>query len=471
MFKKLLISVSIGIIIWIIPAPEGMDVNAWHVFAIFSSTIVAIVLKAMPIGAIAVLAITVTALTQVLAPGSAGKSITYALAGFSESVIWLIVIAFFIARSFIKTGLGHRISYIFIKFLGKRTLSLAYGLILSDLILSPAMPSNTARSGGIIYPILKAISINFGSEPEKKTQKKIGSFLIFTVFQCNMITSAMFLTAMAGNPLCLKIASDMGVQLTWIGWFIAGVVPGIVSLIIIPLVLYKIYAPEIKATPDATNIAKAELDKMGKISPKELTLIGIFLVLLILWIFGSSIGVSSTTAALVGVCLLLLTGVLEWVDITGEKGAWDTLIWFSALVMLANNLNRLGFMDWINIHVRSALGDINWLTAFVVLLIIYIYVHYLFASLTAHIAAFYGTFLALGIAIGVPPVMMALGLAFASNIMGGITHYASGPAPIFYGSNYIEISDWWRIGFILSVINIIIWIGVGSVWWKVLGLW
>lgn len=459
------VTVLVGLVIWFVPPPTGVDLSAWHLLAIFIATIVGIILKALPMGAVAIIAIALTALTGTLSIGDS-------LSGFANSTIWLIVLAFFIARGFIKTGLGRRIAYLFVALLGKRSLGLGYGLVATDLVLAPAIPSNTARAGGVVFPIMRALAHAYQSEPNDGTARKIGAFLAKTAFQGTVVTSAMFLTAMAANPLIVKFAADQGITLTWTGWFIAACVPGIVSLIVVPLVIYALYPPEVKETPAATQLARRELQRMGPVSPQELVMLGVFVLLLVLWIFGPQLGhLNATTAALTGLLVLLVTGVLTWQDLLDEKGAWDTLVWFSALVMMATFLNKLGLIPWFSKEVGGMVAGTYWVTAFLILTLVYFYSHYLFASQTAHISAMYAAFLAVALALGVPPLFAALVLAFSSNLFSSLTHYGTGPAPVYFGSGYVELGTWWGLGFVISLVNIAIWVGLGGIWWKVLGLW
>ena len=381
------------------------------------------------------------------------------------------MIAFFISRGFIKTGLGARIAYLFMSAFGKRSLGLAYSMITTDLVLAPAVPSNTARSGGVIFPILKSIARSYGSEPDDGTARRIGAFLIKTSFQGTVITSTMFLTAMAANPLAAQIAGNAGVEITWGSWALAALVPGLVSLAVVPWILYKIYPPEIKETPAATRIARDHLEEMGRLKPEEWIMLGTFLLLLLLWIFGSQLGINSTTAALVGLAVLLVSGALSWNDVLHEKGAWNTLVWFAALVMMATYLNELGLIPWFSQTIGGAVQGISWITAFLVLSLVYFYSHYFFASNTAHVSSMYGAFLAVAIAVGTPSMLAALVLAFFSNLFSSTTHYGTGPAPVLFGSGYVEMGTWWKLGGLISVVNILIWMGVGGLWWKLLGIW
>ncbi|WP_286928074.1 anion permease [Flavobacterium sp. UBA4197] len=467
---RVLITLAVGMLLWFIPEPEGVKPEAWHLFAIFVATILGIILKAAPMGTMCMIAIGITAFSQVLAPGEAGKSITLALRGFGDKVIWLIGISFFIARGFIKTGLGNRIAFLFIRIFGKSSLGLAYGLGLADLCLAPAIPSNTARGGGIIYPIMKSMAISFGSEPDKpETHRKLGSFLTLNSYNMNLIASSMFLTGTASNPMCQKFAADLGIKISWMSWALAAIVPGLVSFFVIPFVLYKLYPPELKKTGDAPQVAAKKLKEMGPISRNEWLMLFAFFLLLFLWITGDLFSIDATTTAFIGLIMLLLTSVLTWEDIKSEKGAWDTIVWFSVLVMMASSLNELGFIGWFSNLVKVQIGDLSWQIAFPVIVLVYFFSHYLFASATAHVAAMYAALLGVGVSLGIPGLLLAFMLGFIGSLYGTLTHYGHGPAPVFFGSGYVDLKNWWLRGLETGLILLFIYMAIGGLWMKIIG--
>ncbi|MDB2613957.1 anion permease [Chlamydiales bacterium] len=455
-------SLAIAALIWCLPAPEGIQQNAIQLLSIFVFAIIGIITKPFPMGVISLLSLCFVTLTKTL-------TFEQAFSGFNHPVVWLILFAFFIARGFIKTGLGERIAYLMMSYLGTSTLGMGYGLVLTDLILAPAIPSVTARMGGVVYPILTSLAKAFGSDPVK-SPRKLGAYLIQVSFQGSLITSAMFLTSMAGNPLIADFAKAVGVNISWGTWALAASIPGILSLILMPLILYKIYPPEVKKTPDAAKYAKEKLQKMGKITRNESVLIVSFILLITLWVIGPYISLSATVAALIGLCILLISSVLTWEDILNEKGAWNIFIWFSTLVMLASFLNELGLTNWFSLWISQSIMELNWMIAFGLIAVVYYYSHYFYASNVAHIGSMLPPFLALSIFVGTPPTIAALTLGFFSSLFGGLTHYGCGPAPIFYGAGYVTISDWWRLGFILSLFYIFTWLCIGGLWWNLIGL-
>lgn len=458
--------VIVGVILWLLTPmkPAAVPVAGWHMFALFVGTIIACITRPLPIGGVSILAFALTVLTGTL-------PMDKAILGFGNSSIWMIAMAFFIARGFIKTGLGRRIALNFVRLFGKKTLGLAYSLIGVDLIMAPATPSNTARAGGVLYPIIKSLAQSFGSDPKDGTERKIGSFLVFAEYHGDMITAAMFMTAMAANPLVQTLAKSSGVNISWGGWFLAALVPGIISLIVVPWLIYKMYPPEIKETPNAKQWAEKELDQMGKMTLPEKLMAVIFIIALVLWMTGSLTKIDTSLAAFLTLGLLLVVGVLSWTDVLHETGAWNTLTWFSVLVMMAGSLTTLGFIPWLSSSIGSMLHGMSWFLVLAILIVFFFYSHYLFTSSTAHVTAMYSALLAVAISAHVPPMLVALLLGFFGNLNASTTHYASGPAPVLFGSGYVPQNKWWSLNLVLGVFYLVVWIGIGSLWMKVIGMW
>ncbi len=461
---RLLIIFVLGLIMWFLPTPQGLEANAWHMMVIFITTVLSLIIAPLPLGAMALMGLCVATLTGVV-------PIKAALSGFSHPTIWMIAAAFFISRGFINTGFGRRVGYWFISKLGHNSLGLAYGLVLTDLLFAPATPSTTARCGGIISPLFRSVASAYDSDPEKGTENRIGAFLVQCIFQCNAITCAMFLTSMAGNPLAANFATEQGIEITWGSWALAAIVPGLTCLILIPLLMYKLFPPELKKTPEMRVIAKTKLTEMGPMSRDEWMVSGTFVGMVTLWVLGPTLGVHATVTALCGLVFLLLTGTIKWDLILGEKEAWHTIIWFAVLIMMAGQLNNLGFITWFGDAVSSSLSGFGWLTTLAVLLLVYYYTHYLMASAMAHISAMYSAFLVIAVAAGTPPLLAAIVLGIFSNLYMSTTHYSSGPAPILFGAGFMSLKQWWKIGFVFSLVVIPIFFLVGGVWWKVIGLW
>ncbi len=475
------ISVGLTLLIWfVIPVPDKVTPEAWHLLALFTGTIAAIIGKALPIGAVSIIAIALVAITEVTRPGKPEGAIADALSGFANPLIWLIAIAVMIAVALTKTGLGTRIGYHFISLFGKKTIGVAYGLVLSELVIAPVTPSNTARGGAIVHPIMRSIADGFQSSPELGTQNKMGRYLALVNYNTNPITSAMFITATAPNPLIVDLiakATNSSIQITWAQWALAALLPGLCMLALMPLVLYFLFPPEIKNTPDAKGMAIAALEKLGPMKSSEFITLGVLALMLAMWagvpamLLGPEMDLNATTTAMIGLSLLLLTGVLEWEDILKAKSAWDTLIWFAALVMMATFLGKLGLIGWFSLSIQDGINHLGlgWISATVILVLIYFYSHYFFASTTAHITAMFGAFFAAGIALGAPPMLLALLLAFSSSLMMSLTHYGTGTAPIIFGSGYTTLNEWWGAGAAMSVVNLLILVVVGTAWWKLLG--
>lgn len=459
-----LICLAIGLGIWFAPIPTGVKVDAWHLLAVFVATIAAFILQPMPIGASAIMGLTIVVMTGVLKPAEA-------LQGFSNDVIWLIVAAFMFAKGFIKTGLGRRVAYKLMSKFGDSTLKLAYTLAITDFIVAPATPSNTARGGGIIFPIARSLCSAFNSEPGE-TANRVGKFLLFSAYNSVVISASTFLTGASNNTVVVALAKEnFGITITWANWFMACIVPGMVATLVIPYVLYKLYPPELKKTPEAKELAVRELIEMGPMAKAEKILMMVFVGALSLWSTTSMTGFSSAFIALTGVSVMLITNVLTWDDVLGEKNAWDVMVWMGVLVNMAAYLSKLGLITWFAGLVGAQLTGVPWFTTLMILFVVYNYIHYGFASNTAHVVALFSAFSSVAVAAGAPVIVTCILLGVIANTCSTLTHYACGVSPIFFGAGYITQSEWWRLGFILSIIHFAIWIGIGMPWMKFLGMW
>lgn len=460
-----LLVLGIGLTLWFLPAPNGLSPEAMHLVAIFVATIVGLIVQPLPQGAVVLMGVTATALTGTL-------PVREALTGFADPTVWLIVIAFLFARGFIKTGLGRRIAYLAVSRIGKSTLGLGYALTLADLAIAPATPSNTARAGGILFPIVRSLASCLGSEPGP-TARRAGAFLIFNQFQINLVTSALFLTGVAPNAMIVRLAQDsFEYSISWVGWFWAALLPAGISLLILPPLIFWQLRPELKETHEAASLARTELGRMGAFGGMEKKMSLIFLITLSLWATSQWSGFSATAVAFLAVSFLLVTGVLSWRDILSESGAWDALVWFGGLVSLAAGLGKLGVIQYLADFLGLHLGEIHsWIPGFILLILAYVYLHYFVASMTAHATAFYVPFGLVAIGIGTPVPLALMVLGFMNSLNAAMTHYGTGPAPIYFGAGYIDQATWWKTGLLISLVTVTIWLSVGALWWKIIGLW
>jgi len=467
-FKSRLIRWAIvllaGLAILLIPVPTGITKQSWHLLAIFVSTIVGLIVKPVPGGAIVLLGVATLALTGTMPVESA-------LRGYGDPIVWLVLAAFFMSRGMIKTGLGRRIAFLFIRAIGRHSLGLGYALVSTDMLLAMVIPSNGARAGGIIFPVAKSLSEAYDSRPGE-TAGRLGAFLMTLIYQCDVIVGAMFITGQASNVLIAKFAQQVtGIQLTYVSWALAAVVPGLVSLVVVPLVLYRIFPPEIKHTPAAAEFAAEELNRLGRMKSGEKLMLLVFVLVASLWMTSALHGINYAAVALLGICVLLLFGVLNWQDVISEHGAWDVFIWYGGLVRMAEALGETGITKRFAETAGSFTVGWRWWAALAVLLLVYFYAHYGFASITAHATAMYTPFLVVIIAAGSPPYLAVLSLAYFSNLDASLTHYGTTPGPIYFGAGYVNQKTWWKLGLITSFITITIWVILGFTWWKVLKLW
>jgi len=442
----------------------GLTVNQRHLLAIFVATIIGLVTRPAAMGLVAFVGMSLVAVTRTLPASNI-------LSGFSNPAVWLIFCAFIFARAITSTRLGARIAYLSIRRFGQSSLSLGYSITAADLVLAPFVPSDTARGGGIIYPIVRSVATAFDSKPGT-TAKRLGSYLVLVGFHSTYVTSAMFLTGMAANSVIAEFADNLAhVDLTWMRWMIGASIPGVLTLSLIPYLLYLVAPPIVRNTAPVRDLATSELRRMGPISHQERRLIVIMLAVMAGWITSPWHGISSSVVAIAGVSAILLGQVLQWDELLSESRAWDALIWFGAILMMAEALQKQGVIHIVSGAIFAHIQGWAWMFSFAALAISYLYIHYGFASMTAQILALYPGFLATALAAGVPPMLAALVFGYFSNLNAGITHYGTGSAPVYFGEGFVALGEWWKLGFILSLVNLLIWLGLGMTWWKLLGWW
>lgn len=459
--------IAIGLIIrFLIPIPEGVSPKGWSILAIFVATVGGIVTQPLPSPGVAFCGLAVGLLTKTF-------SFQEGVSAFTDEVLWMVLLAFFFTKGFSKTGLGERIALSIVRRVGGTTLGLAYGLNLAEGVLAAGMPSSAARAAGIFYPLVQSVAKASGSDPSNGTERRTGAFLIQSSFQATGNSSSLWLYGAAQNLLVLRLAAQLGyvVPSPFTTWLKASCVPALVAMALTPLVAFWAIRPEVTKTPEAPTEAASKLKAMGPLSKDEAILGSVILGMLVLWAGSSAFGIPSVHTAVLGLSILLLTGTLTWADCVGEQAAWTTMTWFAILVSMSAMLNKLGIVAWLASSISSKISaaGLSGGSSFLVLLLVYTFSHYAFASQVAHISALYLPFVAMMVNTGTPPMVAIFSLAFASNSFGSLTPYASAQAPVFFGGNYVSLKDWYRLGFIFLIFNLTVWLGVGAVWWKVIG--
>ncbi len=461
---KLGICALICAAIWIIPTPEGLSDQAWQLFAVFVSVIISFILRPFPMGVMVMMGLVFLSASQTI-------TIKEALVGYGDTTVWLVVSAFLIAGAVSRTGLGTRIALVLVSMMGKSSVGLAYSLCGSELILGPVVPSNTARGGGILAPIMQSLATAMGSTPDKEP-KKIGEYLTLVGAHANLITAAMFLTGMAANPLVAKAAQDvLNVDFDWATWALGAIVPGLTGLALLPWFIKWLAPPQIKDTTAAYEKSKTDLAAMGGWSRGEKIMGWVFVLLIVLWSTKALHGLHTTLVAWIGVCVLLLTNTEKWSDMVANSKAWDTLIWLGGLLTMANMLKAYGFIAWFADNIGGMIQGIDGMTVAIVLALVYFYSMYMFSMLTAHIAAMVAAFFALSLGAGAPVMVSVALLAYFSNLCACTTYYSTGPVVIYFGLGYVESKKWFATGFLVSLFHMAIWLGLGSLWWKIIGWW
>ncbi len=484
-YIKLFAPLLFGLVVYLLPrlwgleAPTGCSANAWLYLSIFMGLIVGLILEPIPPAFIGVIAVVVAVVFRLGPKGSgaddanitAAAAINWGLSGFSNAVVWLIFAAFTIGLGFSKTGLGERIALYLVSKLGKSTLGLGYAIAIVDLILAPFIPSNAARSGGSVYPVVANIAPMFESYPDKNP-RKIGAYLVWVGLASACVSSSIFLTGQAPNPLALTQIQKGGAQVVgWFDWFLAFLPVGAILFIITPILAYIIYPPEVKGSKEVLAWAKEKYAALGQITKPQMYMIIIALIGLILWIGGSFFpknaiyNLNATTTALLMIVLMVAAKVITWQDFLGNKPAWNTLVWFGTLVAMAGGLNNVGFITWLAQFFDGMFVDVSPIFAIIALILVFSWLRYFFASGTAYVTAVMLIFVTIVQAVpNIDVNQTLLLLILPMGFMGIITPYGTGCSPLWFGSHYIKGPQFFLLGGIFAVIYMIIYLVVGIPW-------
>ena len=450
-------------IAYLVPHPAAVTPQGWRQMAIFVCVIAGMIIEPLPASALVLLG-----LTAMVANGTPMRE---ALGGFAEPSVWLVIVAMLIARSLLDSGLARRIALVFIRAFGQTSLGVSYAVQMTDVTLASGVPSITARSAGMVLPVPLSIAELMGSRPGP-TANRLGAFLIAAMYQGSAVACAMFFTGQASNVLGAGLALKLvNVQVTWTSWLVAAIVPGLVSCAVVPWVVYRALKPEITRTPEAAAFAARELTDMGRFSRAQWITLGVFVGVGLLWMTSAWHSLDVTFVAFLGLAVLLVSGTMTWEQCIAERSAWNVFVWYGGLLRMGELLNATGITKVFAESVGALFVGIPWLVVLIAILLVYFYTHYLFASITAHVLALFPPFVVLLVGIGVPPQLAVFSLLCLANLPAGLTHYGTTSAPILFSLGYVSLGDWWRVGFLVSLANLTIWLTVGFGWWKLLGFW
>jgi len=442
--------------IWFWPVPPGLTAQAWHLFSIFLTAILSVLLGVFPLLTSTTLAAGAVVLTNTISPSKA-------FAGFANTSVLLVVIAFLVAQAVVKSGLGQRISLFMVTLFGRSSLGLAYSIVLTDAAIAPAFPSNTARAG-VLYPIVLSVAKGAGSRPEDPQSRRLGGYLMFCTMASLAVSSALWMTATSANPIAMQVAREFGINTSFGGWLIASSVPALTAILLLPYLLSRVFPPSVSATPEAPAAARKALEQLGPLSRDEWITAVAFSLMVTGWILGDKLQLNVTSIAFAGLGLLLMTGVLTAHDIATQGDTLATFLWLAVLFALSGQLNELGFMGYVGQLLASYMGGLSWPVTYVTLILIYVAIHYMFVSQSSQVLALLGVFLDVGIRAGVPARLMAFSLFFASSYFSVITPQGGSQNVIFVGSGYLTQRELYRLGLLTTLFFVGVFLSVGTGW-------
>ena len=456
LLAKRAVPFALALGVWFAPVPAGLTAPAWHLFAVFVAAIASVLVGAFPLLTSTMLAVAAVVLTGTISPAKA-------FGGFANASVLLVVIAFLVAQAVVKSGLGQRISLFMVSRFGRSSLGLAYSIVLTDAVIAPAFPSNTAR-GGVLFPIVLSVAQGSGSRPEDAEGRRLGGYLMFCTMASLAVSSALWMTATSANPIGIQVAREFGIEIGFGKWLIAASVPALTAILALPWVVGRLFPPGVGETPGAPVAARKALAELGPLSRDEWITAVAFVLMVAGWVFADALKLNVTSIAFAGLGLLLMTNVLTVDDIAAQGDTLATFLWLAVLFALSGQLNELGFMGYAGQRLASHLGGMSWPVTYVTLVALYVAIHYMFVSQSSQVLALMGVFLDVGIRGGVPAPLMAFALLFASSYFSVITPQAGSQNVIFVGAGYLTQRELYRLGLLMTLFFLAVFLVLGTAW-------
>ena len=456
MLARRVLPFAIAIALWLVPVPAGLTAPAWHLFAVFVAAIAAVLVGAFPLLTSTMLAVAAVVMTDTIPAAKA-------FSGFANPSVLLVVIAFLVAQAVVKSGLGRRISLFMVSRFGGSSLGLAYSIVLTDAAIAPAFPSNTAR-GGVLFPIVLSVAQGSGSRPDDPEGRRLGAYLMFCAMASLAVSSALWMTATSANPIGIQVVKEFGLEIGFGKWLLVSSVPALAAIVVLPWVIAKLYPPRVGRTPEAPLAARKELAQIGPLTRDEWITAVAFVLMVSGWIFADALKLNVTSIAFAGLGLLLALRVLTLDDIATQGDTLATFLWLAVLFALSGQLNELGFMGYAGQLLAAQLGGLSWPVTYVMLVVIYVAIHYMFVSQSSQVLALLGVFLDVGVRGGVPAPLMAFALLFASSYFSVITPQGGSQNVIFVGSGYLNQRELYLLGLLITLFFLVVFLTIGSAW-------
>ncbi len=463
-YAKIALLFTVAVCFFIVPVPAGLSGTAWHLFGVFAALILGLILQPYPEPTLLILAVTLAGIFVL--------PIQAILAGYTDGMLWLTLVAMMIGLGLKKSGLTQRLGLLLISRFGKTSLRVGYILSFVDLLLAASTPASPARTGGLVYPLAEGV-IDAGSSCNQASRQKTGAYFTLLAYMISMLTGSLFMTGMGPNLINVKLAQDvLGIQVSWPLWTLAAL-PGLLGFLITPWLVHKICPPDTASITAVRVRASQELGRMGNVNIRELIAAGVFFTILILWSTSTVSGIDNTLVAFIGVSLMLILGVIEWNDLAECKEMWSFLIWFGAILGFSAALTKLGFFDWFAGLIKLLLpaAGTGEYTVLALVAVLAILPHYFFVSYTGYVVAFSPLIFSFVAATDAPRYPAFFLLAYLMIISCTLTHYGNALGPLLMEKGFNDKRTWWATGTLITVMHAALYLTLGIIYWKLIGLW
>lgn len=460
MSKKQWIGLVLAFVLFVtilmIPDIDNLELGGQRCLALFVAVFVLYIFESIPAPVISIAIIPLLVVLKI-------SNVNEALAGFASTSTYLVIGSFILAAAMIKTGLGKRITCHLLLLMGTSPVRTSLGLMVVNIIMAFLIPSSTARTAMLLPICLSIIHEYHGEEKEKR---RYAANLLLTLCITSSTISAGIMTSTVSNPMAVEyIQNTTGRLVSYGEWFLWGFPPACIMTVLSWLVIQLFFRlKKIPAEKEAVYL-KQQLVEMGKITKSEILTSIIIVITVILWVFGSYLGIDSTTAAFVGAILLFLPmcSVLEWKDCQSNVSLSVVFV-ISGGISLGNAMAHTGTSDWLAEQVFGFLSDEIPLTLVIVLIIVVVqFMHVFFVGTATMANAFFPILISIAVKMEVNPLCIIMPAAFMIGGYPVLMFFNTTPNILCYDTGYLKSSDFVKTGIPISILACVLY-GICANW-------
>ena len=451
--KWLILSFLLSISFFYVPSPDGLSPEGHRTLIIVLVALILIISESIPLPGVAILILIMEVILGVDTADGVASS-------FMSDAVFFIMGSLMLAVSLVHQGLDKRLALLVINITGNKTWSIVLGFVGISAFLSSFIGEHTV--GAMMLPVALALIRNAGLSTTQAT--KLSTLLLFSIAYGCAIGSIGTPSGGGRNVIMIGYLSEFGMaEISYLEWMKFAYPMLIIEIPIVALVLWFSFTPEQKMMDSSVRKLKVKVAKTGKLTANQIMAIIIFILVFLGWIFLSPI-IGLGIVALSGVFLYLSFGLVEWQEINRNTN-WGVILLFGSAISIGIQMKETGAALWVAeetlYYLEVIFQDIAVVRWFVSVIVTGILTNLLSNAATV---AVLGPII---LDMGGDPIIMGIMTSIAS-AFAYLTVVASPTCMIIHSTGLISSSDYFKAGWKLFIISVIVLLMVSTFYWPIL---